>query len=50
MNSDRSLVEIALDSGFSDQAQLTKAFRRTYGIPPGAYRHFNLRRSRHVAI
>jgi AraC family transcriptional regulator len=35
----RPLANIALDTGFSDQAQFTKAFRRTYGIPPGAYRH-----------
>lgn len=33
-----SLVEIALDSGFSDQAQFTKAFRQMYGTPPGSYR------------
>lgn len=52
MNSDRSLVEIALESGFSDQAQFTKAFRRIYGIPPGAYRGLraNPRRLRSVAF
>ena len=37
-NSKRSLVEIALSTGFSDQAQFTNAFRRLYGVPPGAYR------------
>lgn len=52
MNSDSPLAEIALASGFSDQAQFTKAFRRLYGAPPGAYRrlHRNLRRQRDVAF
>ena len=52
MNPDRSLVEIALESGFSDQAQFTKAFRRVYGVPPDAYRRLrtNLRRLRSVAF
>lgn len=38
MDSGKDLAQISLDSGFSDQAQFTKAFRRLYGIPPGAYR------------
>jgi AraC family transcriptional regulator len=38
MNSNRTLAEIALDSGYSDQAQFTKAFCRLYGAPPGTYR------------
>jgi AraC family transcriptional regulator len=52
VNSDRSLVQIALESGFSDQAQFTKAFRRVYGIPPGAYRRLSThpRRSSEVAF
>ncbi len=37
-SSTRSLAHIALDSGFSDQAQFTKAFRRVFGVPPGVYR------------
>ncbi len=41
ISSDTPLAEIALASGFSDQAQFTKAFRRMYGIAPGAYRRFN---------
>lgn len=32
------LVEIALDVGFADQAQFTRAFRRVTGITPRAYR------------
>jgi AraC family transcriptional regulator len=32
------LAEIALASGFADQAQLTKAFRRVTGFTPGRYR------------
>ena len=35
---DRSLAEVALDSGFADQAQLTKAFKRLTGMTPGQYR------------
>ena len=50
MNSDRTLVEIALDSGFSDQAQFTKAFRRVYGVPPGIYRRLSARCSPRVAF
>ncbi len=38
-----SLAQISLDSGFSDQAQFTKAFRRLYGVSPGAYRRFRNR-------
>lgn len=38
MDSSRDLAEVSLDSGFSDQAQFTKAFRRLYGLPPGRYR------------
>jgi len=33
-----SLAEVALASGFADQAQLTKAFRRATGLTPGRYR------------
>jgi len=33
-----SLAEIALDCGFTDQAHLTKLFRRVVGICPGAWR------------
>lgn len=35
---DRSLAEVALESGFADQAQLTKAFKRLTGMTPGQYR------------
>lgn len=38
----RSLVEIALDTGFSHQSHFTEAFRREFGVPPGRLR----RRSR----
>ncbi len=36
--SDRSLSEIALESGFGDQSQFNKAFARDLGIAPGEYR------------
>jgi AraC family transcriptional regulator len=32
------LAEVALNCGFSDQSQLSKAFRREFGAPPGRYR------------
>jgi len=38
-----SLAEIALDCGFSDQAQFTKAFRQMYGTTPGSYRRLSAR-------
>ena len=38
MDPGRELAQVALDSGFSDQAQFTKAFHRLYGVPPGVYR------------
>lgn len=37
----RPIVEIALDTGFSDQAHFTKAFRRVYGTSPGKYRQMS---------
>lgn len=33
-----SLAEVALDSGFADQAQLTRTFKRITGLTPGQYR------------
>jgi AraC family transcriptional regulator len=52
MKLENSLAEIALASGFSDQAQFTKAFHRTYGVTPGAYRQSsrNVRRLSNVAL
>ena len=44
LQADHSIVEIALDSGFSDQAQFTKAFRRMYGTTPGSYRRLSIHR------
>lgn len=43
MQTHSSIADIALDSGFSDQAQLAKAFRRVYGVPPGGYRRLSTR-------
>jgi AraC family transcriptional regulator len=34
----RSLAEIAVQTGFTDQSHLTRHFRRAYGVTPGAYR------------
>ena len=33
-----SLVDAALNSGFCDQAHMTRAFKKVYGITPGEYR------------
>ncbi|MFZ1468717.1 MAG: helix-turn-helix domain-containing protein, partial [Paracoccaceae bacterium] len=32
------LAEVALRTGFSSPATLSRAFRSTYGLPPGALR------------
>jgi AraC family transcriptional regulator len=37
------VVEIALEAGYSDQTQFTKAFRQMYGTPPGSYRRLGTR-------
>jgi len=37
-SSDASLAQIALDSGFSDQSQFSKSFKRATGLTPGEYR------------
>jgi AraC family transcriptional regulator len=43
------LVEIALECGFSDQAHLTKLFRRVVGICPGAWRRMQDGNARQLA-
>ena len=35
---DASLLEIALDLGYANEAHFSDAFRRTFGMRPGAYR------------
>ncbi|WP_431869196.1 helix-turn-helix domain-containing protein [Allosphingosinicella sp.] len=37
-NTDRPLVDIAADRGFSDQAHMTRAIRHLTGRPAGAWR------------
>jgi AraC family transcriptional regulator len=36
--SDRSLVDIAIETGFSSQSHLSSAFKRSVGVSPGTYR------------
>ena len=33
------ILTVALDSGFSHHSHFTAAFRRTFGLPPSAFRH-----------
>ncbi len=35
---EKSLVQIANDSGFADESHLIRAFRKEYGVTPGIYR------------
>jgi AraC family transcriptional regulator len=35
---DLPLVQVALQSGFSDQSQMTRSFTGSFGVPPGRYR------------
>jgi AraC-like DNA-binding protein len=46
---DASLSEIALECGFSDQAHLTKLFRRVVGVSPGAWRRAQSRAAGQLA-
>jgi AraC family transcriptional regulator len=34
----KPLVQVMLESGFNEQGHFTKAFQRSEGITPGAYR------------
>jgi AraC-like DNA-binding protein len=36
---ERSVLDVALDSGFNNLATFYRAFGRQYGLPPGAHRH-----------
>jgi len=38
MRAHERLSDIALRAGFADQAHFTRAFKRAFGMPPGAYR------------
>ncbi len=39
LESQKTLVEIALDSGFADQSHFTVTFKRLVGVTPGRYRY-----------
>ena len=36
--SDKSILEIALDCGFENVTYFNRLFKRKHGIPPGKYR------------
>ncbi len=38
MRTDKSLAEIAFETGFADQSHLTRLFKSMRGLPPGAFR------------
>jgi AraC-like DNA-binding protein len=38
LRGDRSLADIALETGFADQAHFTRVFKRFLGVSPGAFR------------
>ncbi|HEX3632909.1 MAG TPA: AraC family transcriptional regulator [Casimicrobiaceae bacterium] len=42
--SDMSGAQVAAQVGFADQSHMTRAFRATYGIPPGVYRRRHVSR------
>lgn len=48
VETDRTLAEIAFDTGFYDQAHLTRTFRRFEGMTPGAYRDGSSQQKDHV--
>ena len=43
------VIEIALDLGYSDQANFTRAFRRWAGAPPSEYRRLRIDRQEFAA-
>lgn len=44
VHSDRPIAQVAIEAGFSDQAHLTRVFRRTLGTTPGRIRREGRRR------
>jgi AraC-like DNA-binding protein len=38
IGSDRTLTDVALETGFSDHSHLSREFTRQFGLSPGAYR------------
>jgi len=39
MNSEKNIIDIALECGYNTQVSFTKAFKKVYGINPGKYKH-----------
>ena len=47
LHSQKPLSEIAIDNGFYDQSHFNRAFKQTYGLPPGQYRQVNFVQDSH---
>jgi AraC-like DNA-binding protein len=39
-------ADVAITTGFADQAHLTRHFKRVVGVPPGAYRRERMQAAR----
>jgi AraC-like DNA-binding protein len=38
LNPDKSLADVAIETGFADQPHFTRTFSRVLGVSPGAWR------------
>lgn len=45
---DTSLADVALQCGFSDQSQMTRAFTGVFGVPPGQFRRLGFQNDKNL--